>query len=286
MRRGKDLQGYLLIRATDVFACTSIISVTYKRRTCIFFLNIFLFLLQRILFLTSHRRSLRNLKQNSEKLKIPFPLVSRKRKKKKKKFRSNCPSKRFENPCKRGADRNPSQQNKSLHHLPPQPSISRPPSISTRPKYFISLDRPARTNFSLPRDLPPFPWKSASIARFQLHPDVSYPFRPRLRSRQTRVERRYDSDRVETAEHCRTSIRYPALSRELGLGASLNYAAVASDVSLYLSLSWSILVPWLLPSLEARTPWGHDGGFCYSRKLVYPLHPAMATEDRFISLPA
>lgn len=55
----------------------------------------------------SHRRSLRNLKQNSEKLKIPFPLVSRKRKKKKKKFRSNCPSKRFENPCKRGADRYP-----------------------------------------------------------------------------------------------------------------------------------------------------------------------------------
>lgn len=33
----------------------------------------------------SHRRSVRNLKQNSEKLKIPFPLVSRKRKKKKKK---------------------------------------------------------------------------------------------------------------------------------------------------------------------------------------------------------
>lgn len=91
MRRGKDLQGYLLIRATDVFACTSIISVTYKRRTCIFFLNIFLFLLQRILFLTSHRRSLRNLKQNSEKLKIPFPLVSRKRKKKKKEIGATVP---------------------------------------------------------------------------------------------------------------------------------------------------------------------------------------------------
>lgn len=213
------------------------------------------------------------------KIEISVPLVSLLVKEIEIENRSNClPPKSFENPCKKGGDRYPQiPRNRTkvyttCHH---GHRFERPPSISPVQNILSPLIDPHVRTSRYQRDLSPhpplFPSKSASISQRYIPTSHTHSIHDYARDRR---ESNDDTIPIGSKQRSITEPRYDrALSRELGLEASLNYAAVASNLlSLSLSLQVFLGLSLSLLSLEARTPRGHgDGGFCYSRKLVYPL---------------